>query len=279
MNGQKLVKCMECGHRFFDSQNRPTMKVNKHAIVTGLSLYLEGLSARKVSRQLESIFEEKVSQMTIWNWLQKYSKLVSTYTKSFSPQIGGKWRHDETVIRCVGQNEWFWEMIDEDTRFLVASHVSGTRTLDTIAVFRQSVEVTKRKPTALLVDGSHTYDAAFKVFYTRYKAGRVELVKRVGIRAPETSNILERLHENVNERTRPMRGFKNEDAACTILEGYVVNYNYARPHMILKGKTTAMQAGQEIKGRKQLIKGAIQADAKDPKAQPEPIPVVPMQVV
>jgi transposase-like protein len=281
MRGKKMMRCNECGKRFIDSESLPRMKVNKHAIVTAISLYFEGLSARKVSRQLENIFGEKVSQMTIWNWVQKYSKLVSAYTKTLSPQLGGKWHHDETVIRCRGQNEWFWEMIDEDTRFLVASHLSGTRTLkDTIAVFRQSVEVAKRNPTALFVDGSYQYQAAFnRVFYSRYKGATPEFVQRVGIRSRETNNIVERLHETVKERTRPMRGFKNEDSARIILEGYVVNYNYARPHLSLKGKTPAEEAGIGIKGWKQLIEGAYQAEVKEPKAQSEPIAIAPVQVV
>lgn len=33
-----------------------------------------------------------------------------------------------------------------------------------------------------------------------------------------------------------MRGFKNEDSARTILEGYVVNYNKGRPPLSLKGR-------------------------------------------
>ena len=123
------------------------------------------------------------------------------------------------------------------------------------------------------------YDAAFnKVFYSRYKAAQVELIKRVGIRARETNNIVERLHETVKERVRPMRGFKNEDSARIILEGYVVNYNYARPHLTLKGKTPAEQAGVTVRGWKQLIENAIQTEVTTPKAS-EAIPIVPVQVV
>ena len=280
VRGKKMLRCVGCGYRFLDSQGLPRMKVNKHAIVTAISLYYDGLSVREVSKQLESIFGEKVRQVTIWKWVQKYSKLVSEYVTTLSPQIGGKWHHDETVIRCDGQNEWFWEMIDEDTRFLVASHLSGTRSLeDTVAVFRKAVETAKGRPQVLFVDGSMQYDAAFnKVFYTRYKAAQVELIKRVGIRARETNNIVERLHETIKERVRPMRGFKNEDSARIILDGYVVNYNYVRPHLTLKGQTPAEKAGVQIKGWKQLIENALQSEAKE-KACPEGITVAPVQVV
>ncbi|QQG48866.1 MAG: IS6 family transposase [archaeon] len=279
--GSKLLRCLTCGKRYVENGNLPKMRVNKHAITTAISLYYEGLSVRKVSRQLESIFGEKVSQVAVWKWVQKYSKLVSEYTKTLSPNIGGKWHHDETVIRCDGRNEWFWEMIDEETRFLVASHLSGTRSLqDTITVFRKAVETAKGRPQALFVDGSMQYDAAFnKVFYTRYKAAQVELVKRIGIRSRETNNIVERLHETVKERVRPMRGFKNEDSARIILDGYVVNYNFARPHLSLKGKTPAEVAGVTVKGWKQLIENAIQTEAKELKASVGGISVEAVQVV
>jgi transposase-like protein len=281
MRGRKMVRCLSCGKRFIDNDALPNMRVNKTAIVTAMSLYFDGLSARKVSRQLESIYGEKVSQVTVWKWVRKYSTLVSEYVKTLSPQLGGKWHHDETVIRCEAQNQWFWEMIDEDTRFLVASHLSETRTLeDTIAVFRQAVETAKSRPTALFVDGSMQYDAAFnKVFYSKFKVNRVELVKRIGIRSRETNNIVERLHETVKERTRPMRGFKNQDSAKAILAGYVVNYNFARPHLSLKGKTPAQQAGIEVKGWKNLIEDAIQKQVLVPPSQEQRIPIAPLQVV
>ena len=76
-----------------------------------------------------------------------------------------------------------------------------------------------------------------------------------------------------------MRGFKNEDSARIILEGYVVNYNYVRPHLTLKGQTPAEKAGVQVRGWKQLIENAIQTETKEQKANPEGITVAPVQVV
>lgn len=280
MRGKKMMRCNECGKRFIENDSLPTMRVNKHSIVTALSMYFEGLSVRKVSRQLENIYGEKVNQTTVWRWVQKYSKLVGEYVKTLSPHLGVNWHHDETVIRCEGQNQWFWEMIDEDTRFLIASHLSETRSLkDTIAVFRQSLEVAKSRPRKLFVDGSMQYERAFKkAYFSRDMNLDVYLVQRVGIRSRQTNNIVERLHETVKERTRPMRGFKNQDSARAILEGYVVNYNFARPHLSLGGKTPAQQAGIAVKGWRQLVENAIQKEALQPQS-PERISIAPLQVV
>jgi putative transposase len=269
MRGKRLVKCVQCGKRFYDNENLPSMKINKGAIVSALSLYFEGLSVRKVSRQLEAIYGEKVNQSTVWRWVQKYSHLVSEYTRTLSPQLGGKWHHDETVIKCEGQNQYFWETIDEDTRFIVATYLSETRTLEeTKEAFRRIAKA--GRPIALFTDGSVAYDEAFhEAFHSHFKASRVEWVRRVGIRARETNNIVERLHETVKERVRPMRGLKNQDSARNFLDGYVVNYNFARPHMSLKGQTPAQVAGIEVKGWKALIEGAYQAEVLNPQTREE----------
>jgi putative transposase len=268
VHGQQVFKCKDCAHRFFNNGQLGKMKVKKHVIVAALGMYFDGLSVRKTQAHLETILGEKVDSATIWRWLQKYSKLVSEYVEKLQPELGGKWHEDETMIKCDGKMIWFWEMIDEDTRFLVASHLSGDRSMaDTIEIFRKGARISKNRPTAVFVDGSNTYDRAFnKVFWTRYKAKRVELVKRVGIQARETNNIVERLHGTLKDRLRPMRGLKNEETARILLEGYVVNYNYVRKHLAIK-KTPAQAAGIQVtNGWSELIDRATEDQALEHKA-------------
>jgi len=85
MRGKKMVKCIDCGKRFIENGNLPSMRVNKHAIVTAISLYYEGLSVRKVSRQLENIFGEKVSQVTIWKWVQNTRSWLASMSRPSLP--------------------------------------------------------------------------------------------------------------------------------------------------------------------------------------------------
>jgi transposase-like protein len=245
VQGKQLYKCQDCGHRFFDNQKFAKMRSNKSIIVAALNFYYDGLSLRKTQRNLEQVFGERVSQVTILNWLKKYSVLVKEYVKTLTPQLSGQWHEDETMLSCEGRNVWFWEMIDEDTKFLVASHISGTRSFeDTVAIFRKGLEQSKCKPKTVFVDGSHLYKGAFnRVFYSRYKDERPEFVQRVGMRARETNNIVERLHGTLKDRTKPMRGLKSFDSTKQILEGYTVHYNYVRPHQSLRGKTPAQAAG------------------------------------
>ena len=148
---------------------------------------------------------------------------------------------------------------------MVASHLPNTRTFeDTVSIFKKGVDQSKVRPRAVFVDGSHVYKSAFnKVFYTMRKDTRVELVQRVGIRARETNNIVERLHCTLKDRTRVMRGLKSYDSTKLLLEGWSVHYNCVRPHQSLGGKTPAQAARMNIPNNwKGLIDEATKKEAQ-----------------
>lgn len=265
VKSKQLFKCKECGKRFFANGKFSKMRNDKNIIVAALNFYYDGLSLRKAQRNLEQIFGERISQVTILNWIKKYSLLVKEYVTTQVPQLSGLWHEDETMLNCEGRNIWFWEMVDEDTRFMVASHISGTRTFeDTVAVFKKGLDQSKVKPKAVFVDGSFVYNRAFnKVFFTLRKDTRPELVQRVGIRARETNNIVERLHGTLKDRTRNMRGLKSYDSTKLLLEGWSVHYNCVRPHQSLGNKTPAQAARMQVPNNwKGLIDEATKYDAQ-----------------
>ncbi|MFB3889903.1 MAG: DDE-type integrase/transposase/recombinase [Candidatus Bathyarchaeia archaeon] len=263
--GIQRYLCKNCHHHFYDNAIAfPRMRVDSQVIITSLNMYYGGLSTRKVAEQISNIFGEHISQTTVWYWIHQYSTLVSEYVETLKPTLSGKYHHDETEIVVGGQGRYFWETIDEDTRFIVAHLLTESRTSeDAKTVFRKALAV--QKPKILYTDGSFAYDDAYnKVFYSRYKEERVEWVRRVGIKCRKTNNVVERLHGTLKDRTKPMRGLKNDTKAESLLNGYVINYNYCRKHQSI-GKTPAEAAGVSVKGWKQLIQAAtVQKSGENP---------------
>jgi transposase-like protein len=185
----------------------------------------------------------------------KYSKLVSVFVEKLTPQLLGIYHVDETAIKCKGVQKWFWEIIDQQTKFLVAGHLSSSRTTeDAIALFEKSVRVAKRTPISLYCDGLPAYvDGYNKVFRTMRKEGRPELVRSVGIRNVHNQNAVERLHSTLKDRIKPTRGLKGEETVRTLLEGWVVHYNYVRKHQTLKGRTPAQASGINMRSDWHLL--------------------------
>jgi transposase-like protein len=71
----------------------------------------------------------------------KYSKLIKEFVDNLKVELSGKFHVDETTIKCDGEYKWFWEIIDADTKFLVATHLSGERTIEeVIKLFKQAKE-------------------------------------------------------------------------------------------------------------------------------------------
>lgn len=263
VKGKQQYVCRSCGHKFIEGSAFPKMRVESRIISTAIDMYFEGLSVRKVRSQLEKIYGIQIGKSAVWKWIMKYSKLCSEYVETLTPQLLGIYHVDETAIKCKGVQKWFWEIIDQQTKFLVASHLSGSRTTeDAIALFEKSLRVAKKKPTSIYCDGLPAYvDGYNKVFRTLRKDTRPELVRRVGIRAVHNQNAVERLHGTLKDRLKPTRGLKGEETVRTLLEGWAVHYDYVRVHQTL-GKTPAQASGITIKNDwHELVKEATKFNA------------------
>lgn len=263
VKGEQVYKCKVCGHRFTEGSEFPKMRTKSRIISSSIDLYFEGLSIRKISTQIEKLYGVHVSNVAVWKWIMKYSALVSKYVTTLSPQLMGIYHVDETAIKCKGVEKWFWEIIDDQTKFLVAGHLSSARsTEECVALFEKSIQVAKRKPTSIYCDGLPAYvDGYNKVFYTMKKADRPELIRRVGIRAIHNQNVVERLHCTLKDRLKPTRGLKGEETVRTLLEGWVVHYNYVRKHQTLK-MTPAQASGLDVKNDwHNLVKDATKNEA------------------
>lgn len=277
VRGKQQYFCKNCKHQFIEGSDFPKMRIESHIISSSIDLYFEGLSVRKIQTQIEKLFGVHVSQVTVWKWIMKYSKLVSEYVETLTPHLFGIYHVDETAIKCKGVQKWFWEIIDEQTKFLVASHLSGSRTSeDAIALFEKSLKIAKRKPTSLYCDGLPAYiDGYNRVFRTMKKDTRPELIRRIGIKAVNNNNFVERLHGTLKDRLKPTRGLKGEETVRTLLEGWVVHYNYVRKHQTLKGKTPAQASGIDMKNDwHMLVKEATRNDAMKEEQIEKPIEVI-----
>lgn len=255
--------CKDCGHKFIEGSDFPRMRTESRIISSSIDFYFEGLSIRKIQTQIEKLYGIHVSHTTVLRWILKYSKLVSKYVETLSPQLLGIYHVDETAIKCKGVQKWFWDIIDEQTKFLVAGHLSGVRsTEECVELFEKSIRVAKRKPVSLYCDGLPAYvDAYNKVFYTMKKDTRPELIRRVGIRNIHNNNSIERFHSTLKDRIKPTRGLKGEKTVRTLLDGWVVHYNYVRKHQTIK-MTPARASGLNIKNDwHNLVKDATKDEA------------------
>jgi len=185
-------------------------------------------------------------------WVVKFTRFAMDLTTTDKTNTCGTWVADETVLLTDRGNIWFWDVIDEDSRFLLASHISTRRTtIDAQKLFLKAASHSKCMPHTVITDKLQAYQGAVEsvlinAFHERSKSFSMY---------PNT-NLIERFHGTLKDRTKVMRGLKSLDSSRFFTDGWLIHYNYCRPHMALLNRTPAEMAGVDsaFKNWKDIVK-------------------------
>ena len=144
---------------------------------------------------------------------------MNEYVNEIQPEIGDVWHTDEMMVNIGGGWKYLWNVMDEKTRFQLASVVSTEReTKDARMVFQRAKNnCGGRKPKFIITDGLPTYRHAInKEFPTNI--GETEHIWNVGLQHHPNNNHIERLDGTVRDREKTMRGLKVDETP--IVDGH-----------------------------------------------------------
>ncbi len=269
--------CKDCGTSFILKDEFSGIIYETDVVCKAMDLYFSGLSTRKVADHLNQFYKLKITHVTIYYWVTKFSKAINEYVKEFHPELSGVWNVDETMIKVKhggvkmqegGQYVWLWNCMDSSTRFIIANSVSTKRGIkDARRLFKEAKNVGGR-PDVIITDGLHSYHKAFnREFWTRDRKTR--LIQNVGIAGRPNNNKIERYHGEIKDRTKTQRGHENKDTSEIVLNGIKDYHNFIRPHSALGGKTPAEVAGINLNlGEKKwenLLKQSLKIEDEDQK--------------
>lgn len=259
-NGKQNFVCKSCHRKFVNNIDFEDMKYNPKVIALTLDLYFRGLSLRKVCQHLKEFYDLNIYFTTVYRWIEKYIGIMNEYVNEIQPEIGEVWHTDEMMVNIGGNWEYLWNVMDEKTRFQLASVVSTERKVhDARMVFQKAKKNTGgRSPKFIITDGLGAYrDAVNKEFRTN--TGETEHLWNVGLQHHPNNNHIERLHGTIRQREKVMRGIKVDETP--IVEGNRLFYNFIKPHEALDGRTPGEEAGIIIDGKDKwltLIHKAVQ---------------------
>ena len=148
------------------------------------------------------------------------------------------------LVQTFGDWFYLWNIMDEFTRFHLASVISKERKIKDA---RKAFQVAKKRshgdrPKCIVTDGLKSYHKAInKEFHTVKK--ETMHIENVGIQGTKTvhgeidNNLIERLNGTVRDRNKTQRGLKSEETIFT--KGHQLYYNFVKPHETLNGYTPA----------------------------------------
>ena len=232
-------------------------------IVVGLKRFVsqEVVSAKETPQtELELIGEQQLAS------IREYIRPILIDVDMFLNELGKQQRSylNVTIVFLSqlvfpldkGQKVRFWDIIDNKTRFLLASHMSETRmTKDAEALMRQAYDRTGKIPRVIYTDRLRAYLDGIELTFganTKHRQGGPFDIEN-------NTNLIERFHGTLKARTKVMRGMQNKDTARLIMDGWLIHYNYFRPHEALGNKTPAevAKANFPYKGWKDVVMGGV----------------------
>ena len=232
--------CKDCKRKFAGLDTIPKMQYATYKVADVLNMYYEGMSLMEIRRNLIQQHNDYISDVTALNWVNRFSELAIKEAKKYKPDVGRIWVADETVIDIDGKNIWLWDIIDAKTRFLIATHMSYTRTKqDAQTLMQKAYNRTGKTPRVIYTDALRAYLDGIELTFgadTQHKPGGPFDVEC-------NTNLIERMHGTIKSRTKVMRGLHTIESAKKYMDGWLVHYNFFRPHMSLKDKTPAQVAG------------------------------------
>ena len=254
--GKQNYECNGCGKKFMAEGQAMHRQFTAKQIAAAVDKYYSGMSYKQVAEHMEDFHDvPEPSKHSVHDWVKGYTALALRYMhgevgedgtsetasgKRIKAKVGDHWVADELFLRVGGEQLYCWNVMDKDTRYVLAVHLSQHRgTNDAIRVFEKALANAKTPPKKITTDGLGSYVDAVKAVFPRGTQHEVA----EGIYELSNNNISERLQGSFRQRTKTQRGLEMLHTGQEYLDGWVLDYNFFKPHHTLKGKTPAEVAG------------------------------------
>lgn len=240
---KQTYKCRDCKRRFTENDGFLKRKFSKKIITASLDLWAKGLSISKIRDHLIQFHDMKVACSTILNWLREYGGIIKKYTDELEYDFSDNWAIDEAVVRFNSHQNWLWNLLDQNKKFLISSQFSYGRWQEySDKVLEEGKLKTKTNPEKIQSDGFIAYRSSIRKVF----GNNTSHIRHLDLRSKINMNTVERVNGTCKDRIRPTRGFYTVPSANKIWNNWVIYYNFLKIHKSL-GTTPARACGIDLK--------------------------------
>jgi transposase, IS6 family len=159
-----------------------------------------------------------VDPSTIYDWVQAFTPRFIEAGRMHRSRVGTRWRVDETLLKLGGRWRYVFRAIDEHGQ-VVDVYLSDHRgAASARAFFDRAITATEVVPTRVTSDKAKCYPPALRTVLPGAEHRSSKFL----------NNGLERDHQLLKGRVRPMRRFKTTGAASTFCRGHALIRNLGR---------------------------------------------------
>ena len=236
--------CKDCKKKFILNDSFFRMRNSPNKITLCLDLFFRGVSTRKVQEHLQAFYPHNSSNVSIYNWIVKYSNIIYDYTNKLNLNCSPEIEVDEMEYkrrkdhRKKGiEHNWFVDSIDLETRYMINSKYVKSRDSKELKKFFKGIKNKTNGISKIRTDGLTAYrNIIKKSFGYNLKENKYNVEHKIvnASKGQGFNHKIERMHNSIRQLTQNRRGFHGSiNSAKSIMKGYEVYYNFIRKHQAL----------------------------------------------
>jgi transposase-like protein len=159
-----------------------------------------------------------VDPSTIYDWVQAFTPRFIEAARLHRSSVGTRWRADETLLKIGGRWRYVFRCLDERGQ-IVDVYLSDHRDAASAhTFFDRAIAATDVAPTRITSDKAKCYPPALRALLPTAEHRCSKYL----------NNGLERDHQFLKGRVRPMRRFQTTAASSTFCRGHALIRNLGR---------------------------------------------------
>ena len=282
--GHQRYVCDGCRRTFTDTGKLHGHRFTADQIGAAVRMFYSGTSYKQIAEYLEEVHDvPEPSKATIYEWVRNFTDRAVGQMKGRKAHTGKEWVADEMMVDVGGQKMWLWNVMDSETRYVLASHLTPRRDANAArVVLRKAALAAAAPPKTIVTDKLKSYMPAVKDVLPETRHMQSE-----GMTADINNNLSERLQGTFRDRIKTLRGLDSSKTGQRYLDGWTLQYNLFRDHESLRGDRPGKRAkvnppftewSDVVKAgaasRRKVKAGTRPASRSKPKSpQPEAAPV------
>lgn len=239
-NGKQTYRCKDCRKRFLHTGQVAGRHATAEQIGMAIRMYYGGNSYKQTAETMADGHDiSEPSKETLYRWVTEYTDIAKDIMADHPAHTSGKWVADEIQVRVGGEKLWLWNVMDANTRYALAVHLSPNRDRRAaVAVMRKAMAAADAPPRSITTDKLGSYVGAIKTVFPE-----AEHIQSEGLRARVNNNLSERLQGTIRDREKTLRGLEGLESGQAYFDGWAINYNLFREHEGVDYQTPAEMAG------------------------------------
>jgi transposase-like protein len=235
-SGKQRYRCKGCAKQFNDTGALHGHRLPTNQVGAAIDMFYSGMSYKQIAEMMATTFHiPEPSKDTLYNWVKDYTDAAVEEMSQYPAHTSRNWVADEMQVKVGGERLWNWNVMDSETRYILASHLSPNRDRRAaVAVMRKAAESAAEPPKTIKTDKLGSYTQAIKEVFPE-----TIHVQSQGMRSFTNNNRSERLQGTFRQREKTLRGLDNIETGQRYLDGWVIDYNLFREHESLDDRTPA----------------------------------------